>query len=229
MLGDLFVETLLGNLFPRTLLGNLATVQANLFLEPLLGNLRRCSCEPCLEPVLVAWEPGLNLAWKLFPGTLPGTLAWEPILGNLQLGNLFLVTLLANLFLENLNWKSCSWEPGWEDLVTLREPVGEKLFLKQVSKEEAPKQVSRKRFPSKANVNVHLRNRLQVRFPKTTFPSKVPGTVSAQGSKQEQGLQEQVPKQAFPGRAGSQAKFPRATGNPCVRTSSWEPCLRTSS
>ena len=61
------------------------------------------------------------------------------------------------------------------------------------------------------------------------FPSKIPGTVSKQGSKQEQGSQEQILKQAFPGRAGSKAKFPGATGNPCLRTSSWEPCLRTSS
>ena len=40
------------------------------------------------------------------------------------------------------------------------------------------------------------------------FPSKIPGTVSKQGSKQEQGSQEQILKQAFPGRAGSKAKFP---------------------
>ena len=88
-----------------------------------------------------------------------------------------------------------------------------------------PKQVPRKRLPSKVEfLGTACNYNSQKRF-----PSKVPGTVSKQGSKQEQGSQEQVLKQAFPGRTGSQAKIPGTTGNPCLRTSSWEPCLRNSS
>jgi len=67
-----------------------------------------------------------------------------------------------------------------------------------------PKQVPRKRLPSKVEfLGTACNYNSQKRF-----PSKVPGTVSKQGSKQEQGSQEQVLKQAFPGRAGSQAIFP---------------------
>ena len=83
--------------------------------------------------------------------------------------------------------------------------VGEKRSQASFQ-EEASKQVSRKSFPSKVKfLGTACKYGSQKRF-----RSKVPGTVSKQGSKQEQGSQEQVLKQAFPERAGSQAKFPGA-------------------
>ena len=188
----------------RTLLGNLfpGTLPGN----PLLANLflEAFFCNLSWKPV-----PG-NLAWQLFLEPLLGNLAWEPVLGNLAWES-FLVTLLANLFLENL-------------IGNLVLGVAEDPKLTLLGK-NVPKQVPRKRFPSTVKfLGTACKYGSQKRF-----PSKVPGTVSKQGSKQEQGSQEQVLKQAFPGRAASQTKFPGATGNPCLRTSSWEHCLRTSS
>ena len=197
--------------------------------------LETCSQEPCLEPPCLqthSWKPFLqpfswkpvpgNLAWEPVPGnpcltTVSGTLAWEPCLGTCSwepgLGILpgnFACKPVPGKF----NWKSCS-RGGWRPQAYA---VGEKRSQAS-SQEEAPKQVSRKRFQSKVKF---LGTACKYGFQKR-FPNKVPGTVSKQASKQEQGSQEQVPKQAFPGRAGSKAKFPGATGNPCLRTSSWEP------
>ena len=145
---------------------------------------------------------------------------------------------MRNLFLEpglgivpgNL---ACEPVPGkfdWNFVLGVAEDTKLTLLGKNVPKQVPRKTLpsrSRKRFPSKVKLKF-LGTACKYGSQKG-FPSKVPGIVSKQGSKQEQGSQEQVLKQAFPGRAGSKAKFPGATGNPCLRTSSWEPCLRTSS
>ena len=142
---NLLFGTMLGNLDGNLFLGtfaNLALEPAwNLPWEPLTGNLFLR-----IFAKLAAWEPALgNLAWKR--GNLwesLGTCSWEPclrtLLGNLGnlacepslkklawelgiFGNLFLGTLLGNLFLHFGNL----WEPvpgnfaclAWEPLRTL--------------------------------------------------------------------------------------------------------------
>ena len=125
--------------------------------------------------------------WEPGLGIVTGNLACEPVPGK-------------------FDWKSCSWG-GWRPQAFA---VGEK-GSQPSSQEEAPKQVSRKRFPSKVKFfGTACKYGSQKRF-----PSKVQGTVSKQGSKQEQGSQEQVLKQAFPGRAVPKQNF----------QNNWEPLL----
>ena len=162
-----------------------------------------------MEPLLV----------NLFLRTLPGNLVLRTLLGNLfpgpLLGNLgtWLGNFPGNLACEpvpgKFDWKSCSWG-GCRPQAYVR--LG-KNVPKQVSKKRLPS----KRFPSKAKfLGTACKYGSQKRF-----PSKVHGTVSKQSSKQEQASQEQVLKQAFPERAGSPAKFPGASvpRETCLRTS----------
>ena len=163
VLAKLALGTLLGDLFPRTLLGNLATLQGNLVLEPLLGNLGHCSWNPCLwtcscKPCLGTWscEPCLETCsqepclealclrtYSWGPFLQPflgkpclGTCSWEPGLGIVPGWESFLVTLLANLFLENL-------------IGNLVLGVAEDPKLTLLLGKNVPKQVPRKRLPSR--------------------------------------------------------------------------------
>ena len=178
--------------------------------------MRTYSLEPFLQPFLGNLFLG-TLLGNMFLGTSLGNCIWNPCLGTFP-GNLFLGivpgNLACNLFLEHLIGNLVL---GVAADPKLTYAVGEKRSQASFQ-EEASKQVSRKSFPSKVKfLGTACKYGSQKRF-----RSKVPGTVSKQGSKQEQGSQEQVLKQAFPERAGSQAKFPgaRVPREPCLRTSS---------
>ena len=169
------------NLFLRTLPGNLV-------LRTLLGNLFP--------------GPLLGILWNL------GT--WEP------LGNLFLVTLLAwNLFLETLIGNPVlGIVPG--NLAWLQNPnlvlgnlLGEKRSQASFQK-EAPKQVSRKRFPSKAKFlgtacKYGSQKRFPSKVPRNRFQAKfqagtrLAGTSSQASVPRKSWFPSKISRQGFPG------------------------------
>jgi len=191
---------LLGNLFPGTLPGT--PLLANLFFGTFFATF---SWKPV--PGNLAWEPVPgSLAWQLYLEPLLGNLAWEPVLGNMAWES-FLVTLLANLFLEKLIGNRVL---GVAADPKLTYAVGEKRSQASFQ-EEAPKQVSRKRFPSKVRfLGTACKYGSQKRF-----PSRVPGTVSKQfqaGTKLAgTGSQASVPRKSWFPRKISRSKGSQGT------------------
>ena len=101
LLANLFLGTLLENLFLATLLEKLflGTLLGILFQEILPGNFfRNLTCEP--------------VSWETCVGCL-GTLAWEPVPGNLAWN---LLGTLPGFLFRNPAWQPLPGNPAWEPL-----------------------------------------------------------------------------------------------------------------